>query len=65
MYTWEITASFEGGFLEGTSRLILRSQSDTPLQPSIGIDCEFQLLRFLKSKNLKFQNLYTWIGLAL
>ena len=24
MYTWEITASFEGGLLEGASRLILR-----------------------------------------
>lgn len=53
MYTWEITASFKGGFLEGTSRLILRSQSDTPLLPSIGIDCEFQLLKFLKSKKFK------------
>ena len=53
MYTWEIMASFEGGLLEGTSRLILRSQSDTPLLPSIGIDCEFQLLKFLKSKKFK------------
>ena len=52
MYTWEIMASFEGSF-EGTSRLILRSQSDTPLLPSIGIDCEFQLLKFLKSKKFK------------
>ena len=53
MYTWEITASFEGGLFEGTSRLILRSQSDTPLLPSIGIDCEFQLLKLLKSKKFK------------
>ena len=53
MYTWAIMASFEGGLLEGTSRLILRSQSDTPLLPSIGIDCEFQLLKFLKSKKFK------------
>ena len=53
MYTWEIAASFEGGFLERTSRLILRSQSDTPLLPSIGIDNEFQLLKILKSKKFK------------
>ena len=53
MYTWEIAASFEGGLLDGTSRLILRSQSDTPLLPSIGIDNEFQLLKILKSKKFK------------
>jgi len=52
-YTWEITASFEGGLLEGTSSLILRSQSDTPLLPSIGIECEFRLLKILKSKKIK------------
>ena len=52
-YTWEITASFEGGLFEGTSSLILRSQSDTPLLPSIGIECEFRLLKILKSKKIK------------
>ena len=52
-YTWEITAYFEGGLFEGTSRLILRSQSDTPLLPSIGIECEFRLLKILKSKKIK------------
>ncbi|MEC9044599.1 MAG: phosphotransferase family protein [Pseudomonadota bacterium] len=53
MYTWEIVASFNGGFLDGISKLILRSQSDAPLIQSIGVINEFQLLQFLKSQKLK------------